>query len=128
MLVIWKLRARPRRLISNGAAPAISLAVEPDRAARGREAAADQVEQRRFAGAVGADDREPLAARDVERDAADDLGHAETLLDVAQLQRIRGTSWRCGVRRGPVPAPPSTQTPGRAEQQRRPPTSAHRRR
>src|SRR6185503_1312795 len=65
------------------------LAVEPDRAAGGRVAAADQVEQRRFARAVGTDDRVPLAARDSQRNAADDLGGAETLLDAAKLEGMR---------------------------------------
>ena len=40
----------------------MSSSVEQDRAARGREAPADQVEQRRFAGAVRSDDRVTLAA------------------------------------------------------------------
>ena len=47
---------------------------------RRREAAADQVEQRRLAGAVRADDRVPLALGTVEVDAADDLRRAETLV------------------------------------------------
>src|SRR5207249_4596472 len=63
------------------------LAVEPDRAPRWRETAADQVEQRRLAGAVGADERVALARRDIEGHAADDRRRAELLVDVAELER-----------------------------------------
>ena len=77
--MIWKLRDRPSRLIRCGGRPSMPLAVQPDLAGGDRKAAADQVEQRGLAGAVRADDRVALAARDVEADAADDLGRAETL-------------------------------------------------
>ena len=77
MLVIWKLRARPRRLISYGLQAVDALAVEQDLAAGRPEAAADEIEERRLAGAVRADDRDALARRDGEVGAADDLGLAE---------------------------------------------------
>ena len=54
-----------------------ALAVEQDLAAGRAEAAADEVEQGRLAGAVRADDRDALARRDREVGAADDLGLAE---------------------------------------------------
>ena len=86
--VIWKLRDRPRRLISCGARPSIDRpfsAIVPELTAK---PPADQVEQRRLAGAVGADHGMALAARNVEIDAADDLGAAEAL--VHALQRDGG--------------------------------------
>jgi hypothetical protein len=61
MLVIWKLRDRPSRLISNGFLPSMRWPLQQHLAAGGREAAADQVEQRRLARAVGADDGDALA-------------------------------------------------------------------
>ena len=51
------------------------------------DAAADEVEQRRFAGAVRPDDRVPLALGDVERDAADDLHRAEALAKIEERKR-----------------------------------------
>ena len=66
MLVIWKLRARPQAVDLVRLQAVDALAVEQDLAAGRAEAAADQVEQRRLAGAVRADDRDPLARRDRE--------------------------------------------------------------
>jgi hypothetical protein len=63
------------------------FALEPDRTGRGGIASADQVEERRFAGAVGTDDRVPLALVDGERDAANDGRRAEALVQILQLQR-----------------------------------------
>jgi len=52
MLVTWKLRDSPRRLIMNGASPVmLSPSAAPRR--RDRETAADQVEERGLAGTVG---------------------------------------------------------------------------
>src|SRR6185503_9149627 len=48
------------------------LALQPDRAARGTQAPAHEVEEGGLARAVGPDDRVPLAAGHRERDAADD--------------------------------------------------------
>ena len=67
-------------------------AVEEDAAGVGRLEAGDQVEQRRLAGAVGADDAEDLALVDIEGDvgvggeAAEALGHA---FDVEQQAHVR---------------------------------------
>ncbi len=71
-------------------APGDLLAPQADRARRRRELPAHQVEERRLAGAVRADDGVPLALRDTERDAADDRRRAEALAHVAQLERERG--------------------------------------
>ena len=46
-------------------------ALERDRARVGRDEAVQEIEQRRFAGAVRADDAEDLAAAHVEADAVD---------------------------------------------------------
>ena len=53
------------------------------------------MEQGRLARAVRADDRVALARRDVERDAADDLGRAEVLVHVDQFESA-------AVMRGPL--------------------------
>ncbi len=58
-------------------------AVEADRAGVGVEIAGDQVEQRRLAGAVRADDAERLAARDRQIDAVGGLERAEGLGEAA---------------------------------------------
>src|SRR5438270_211032 len=43
----------------------------------GRQVAGDEIEKRRLAGAVGADDQAPLPRRDLERDAVDRRQPAE---------------------------------------------------
>src|ERR1700733_10859813 len=55
-----------------------------------RKAAADQVEKRSLAGAVGTDQRVPLPSRDIHADAANDLDRAEALANVAQRDGRRG--------------------------------------
>src|SRR6185369_5246960 len=67
------------------------LAFQADRARGERETPGNQVVERALAGAVGADDRVPLARRHRERDAVDDAGGAEALADVEQLQS--GAHW-----------------------------------
>jgi hypothetical protein len=87
------------------------LALEFDAAFGGRQARADQVEQRGFAGAVGADDGVALAAMDVEVDAADDFAGAEILAQALESDggspgtfiacpRAAWPSWRSRPRRG----------------------------
>src|ERR1043166_8457118 len=63
------------------------LAVQADGPRGEREAPGDQVLERALAGAVGADDRVPLARRHRERDAVDDPRRAEALMDVDELER-----------------------------------------
>ena len=86
MLVIWKLRDRPRRLISNGCSPSMGSPCRRTSPEVGRKRPLVRLKQGRFAGAVRADDRMSLAARDLERDAADDLGRAEALAQVEQRE------------------------------------------
>src|SRR5690606_25165432 len=68
------------------------LAVEQDIALAQGEAAGDQVEQRRLAGAVRSDDGVALALGDVQGDAADDRRDAEILVDVPERKRGHRTS------------------------------------
>ena len=112
MFVTWKLRARPRRLIRYGGDPAISSPSRRIDPLVGAQAAADQVEQRRLAGAVRTDDRMALAAPDVERDAADDRRRAEAHMHVQELQR--GTV----VAPARAPCPCSSRAPVTADDER----------
>ena len=68
------------------------LTVEQDLALAGLEAAADEIEQRRFAGAVGSDDADALTCRDRHVDAADDFGPTKGLAQVLQLQGVGHSS------------------------------------
>ncbi|MEY9676231.1 hypothetical protein ABIE93_006165 [Bradyrhizobium elkanii] len=65
------------------------LAVEDDRALGRRQHARDQVEQRRFASAVRADQADNLAAPDRDRDIAVGDEAAEALPDSARFQQRR---------------------------------------
>ena len=67
------------------------LARDRDRAARGLELAADQLQQRGLARAAAAEDRHHLAARDVERQAAQDLQVAVGEVQVATSTRFATT-------------------------------------
>src|SRR5439155_22887508 len=62
------------------------LAVEPDRALRRRQHAGDEIEQRRLAGAVGADQTDDLAAADRDRDVAVGDEAAEPLPDATSFE------------------------------------------
>jgi hypothetical protein len=53
----------------------------------GAEAADQELEQRRLAGARGAEDRDELARIDVERDAAEDMRIAAGERDVAEAEK-----------------------------------------
>ena len=61
-----------------------ALVLEPDLAGGRRQVAGDQVEHRRLAGAVGADDAGDRAGRDRERDVADRRQPAEVLRQAAR--------------------------------------------
>src|SRR5690606_10946273 len=65
----------------------IFLAVEQNLPAGEREAAGDQVEQRRLAGAVRPDDGVAFAPGHIQADATDDRRDAERLVDVPQCER-----------------------------------------
>ena len=72
------------------AAPlALRAALELDVAAVGRVDACEQLDQRRLARAVFAEQCEDLAGPHVERDAVDGLGAAEAFADVAELEQRR---------------------------------------
>src|SRR5208282_1696444 len=58
-----------------------------DPAARGLELARDQIEERRLAGAVRADDQAPLALSDGETDVGGHGQAAERFLQLADLER-----------------------------------------
>ena len=78
----WKVRATPARLMRSGRMPVMSWPSKKTRPASSGWKFGDQVEQRRLAGTVGADDAEDLALVDIEGDvgvggqAAIALGHA----------------------------------------------------
>jgi len=72
--------ARARRRLRDVAA------VEPDGAAVRPDEPGDQVEQRRFAGAVRSDDAQRLARCDVEADAVDSLQRAERSGQIVEPQ------------------------------------------
>src|SRR6185503_17444981 len=75
-----------------GREPVHVLAFDLDRALLGTQLAADQLEQRRLAGAAAAEDRDHFAARDVERQAAQNLQVAVGEMQVADLdRRVRDT-------------------------------------
>ncbi len=61
-------------------------AVEDDGAAGGRQPSDDDVEQRRFAGAVGADDRMRLALFDLKVDVGQRMQASEALVDVGDVE------------------------------------------
>src|SRR5208282_1664362 len=80
--------------------PGHVLAVELDRAGARGKAAADEVEQGRFSGAVRPDDGVALAGRHGQTDAANDRGSPEILVHVDELNRGRGhfalpAPWAC---------------------------------
>ena len=72
----------PSRAIMCGFMPPTDFAVEGERALGRRVDAREQVEERRLAGAVGADERDDLAFVDVQRHVADGLQAAELHRDV----------------------------------------------
>src|SRR4051812_24864397 len=81
------------------AQPGDVLAFQFDASLAGREPGADEVEERRLARAVGADDRVPLALLDLEIDVLDDLRAPESLAHARQAQRRRGHVRPCGTGR-----------------------------
>ena len=86
MLVTWKLRDRPRRLMSCGAMPPISSPRRRMRAGARPVVAADEVEERRLARAVGADHGVAFACGNGQVDAADDLDRAKALAQAGQFE------------------------------------------
>src|SRR5439155_10396516 len=87
-----ELRARARRQRGDVAAE------ELDRAGGRREVAGDDVEERRLPGAVRAEDRTPLAVRDVEVDIAHGVEAAEPPADPPQAEDRLGVLGCCLLR------------------------------
>ena len=101
--------------------PGDRLAVQAHFARARPDAAADEVEQRRFAGAVRPDDRVPLALGDVERDAADDLHRAEALAKIEERKRrVHPSPRKC---RRALTAPQASPTLGQSLKTRAVPTA-----
>src|SRR5205085_4239865 len=94
-----ELRARPRRERGHVAAQ------ELDEAPGWWEVARDDVEQRRLAGAVRAEDRAPLAVRDLEVDVAHGVEAAEPPADPPQAEDRAGRLGCCCLRH------PATRSP-----------------
>ena len=80
----------PQRGQPVGADPVKRLPAPAHRARRRLDEAADDVEQRRLAGAVGADDAEHLALRDLERDAVQRGDAAKRHRDLAHRELAAG--------------------------------------
>ena len=88
----WKVRARPSAATRRGGRCAAGAPNSADVAGTGRQHAADQVEQRRLAGAVRADQRDDLAGVHGEADVAVRRQAAEVARD--RLQREQFRAWR----------------------------------
>ena len=69
-LSFWKVRATPRPADAIGPQAGDIAAVQEDAAGVGRLEAGDQIEQRRFAGAVGTNDADDLALVHIEGDVS----------------------------------------------------------
>ena len=69
--ITWKVRPMPRWAAAVRRQAVDARALEPDLALVGRKRAADQVDERRLAGAVGPDQPEDLAACERETDVVD---------------------------------------------------------
>src|SRR5579862_7040186 len=80
-------------------------AVDADRAAVGRELAADQLEQRRLAAAAAAEDRDHLAARDFERQPAEYLQFSVGKLQVGNVDQVVRFSHRANSTPGSIGEP-----------------------
>ena len=74
------------------------MAAELDRARARRDVAGDDVEERRLAGAVRAEDGAPLAVRDVEVDVAHGVEAAEAPADPPQAEDRLGVLGCCVLR------------------------------
>ena len=88
----WNVRARPRRARLNGASFVTSCAVDADTAAERRLETADDVEQRRLAGAVRADETGDHARLGGEVDRVEGEPAAEADADAGDLERAHPAS------------------------------------
>ncbi len=86
---VWKVRAMPRPTRVCGAPGGSAAAADADRARLRPGEAADRVQRRGLAAAVGADQAVHLAGKQVEIDPVDGPHGAEAERDAAQRQRRR---------------------------------------
>ena len=86
----WNTGARPRRWASLGRRSVDRLAVDADRPGVGAQHAGEDLDERRLAGAVGAEQGVDLAGRDREVDGAQGDDRAERLGDGGGLQQWSG--------------------------------------
>ncbi len=93
--VFWYVRARPELGPDPRGQMGHVLPRHLDRPGGRREVARDEVEERRLAGAVRAEDGTALAVRDVEIDVAHGLNAAEAPADPPQAEDRLGVRWCC---------------------------------
>ena len=86
IVVSWKVRTTPLRATMCGARPEMRSPLNSTSPGARRQERGDQLEQGGLAGAVRADHREDLAARDVEGDVVDGDQAAEALGQVLDLR------------------------------------------
>ena len=82
----WWTVAMPMSLASRGLAKIDLLAVHQHRAGRRLVHAREDLDERRLAGAVVAEQAEDFARVDLQRDVVQDVDRAEGLVDVAELE------------------------------------------
>ena len=84
--MFWKVRAIPARAIRCDGS-AVTACRRADGTGRGTIGAGDDVEGRGLAGAVGADDADDLARRNLERKVGEGVDAAKQLGDAVKLKR-----------------------------------------
>ncbi len=87
---IWKVRPTPSRQISRGFLPTIFSPSSSTSPGIRPQLPVEHVEAGRFAGAVRAEQREQLAALQIERDVVDRAHAAEAACQIADLQQAAG--------------------------------------
>ncbi len=88
MLVIWKLRARPRRLISNGVRPSMRWPLSRISPLLGPKRPLMRLNRVDLPAPFGPMIATRSPGRDRELGAADDLGLAEPLVELSELERV----------------------------------------
>ena len=106
---IWNEREMPSRATLRGESSLMSRTVERDRAGVGLKIAGDHVDEGRLAGAVGADQADPLAGRDVDVHGVGGDDRAEALVEPAhrkdRVHSAASSSSRRLRRRAVLPVP-----------------------
>ena len=120
-VLIWWVRARPRRTRSSGLQLVDARPAERIVAGIRREQAGEQIDERGLAGAVGADQTDAGARREIEIDRLRDGKRAEALAQTADredaarvMARRRPRDGDADCRRATLPAVPSGRLPGTA--------------